>query len=84
MSLVTPCNATGSSSNGIGTGTKNTTDCNDDETAAGQPGKLILESEVEPLNGPQRGFQMETTEGTVNAPANGTGSGTASGTASFK
>ena len=37
----------------------------------------ILETEVGPLNGPQRAFQMETTEGTVNAPANGTANGTA-------
>ena len=35
--LVTPCSATGSSSNGIGTGMKHTTDCNADETAAGEP-----------------------------------------------
>ena len=43
----------------------------------------ILETEVGPLNGPQRAFQMETTEGTVNAPANGTATGTASGTANY-
>ena len=43
----------------------------------------ILETEVGLLNGPQKAFEMETTDGTVNAPANGTANGTASGTANF-